>query len=185
MTCCNFLFSLFFNSFRHFKCSSYHLFILSSTSFFVRFRFQKFSIVRNFTYVAIIGISGKKDSILIIVATKLSVAKSLHQTTYTNRTQPTCYHHCRQIFSFHAQGRFTVHCLSNVLLRQNYTIQLHHQQLTVSSTTTERYELGQLPCPATRSQSDHLDQHSRISCVEQYSRLKTASAITTNKTTSS
>ena len=180
MTCCNFLFSLFFNSFRHFKCSSYHLFILSGTLFFVRFRFQKFPHMQLSlaSQVRRIRFSSQWPQ-------NSQLQKSLHQTTYTNRTQPTCYHHCRQIFSFHAQGRFTVHCLSNVLLRQNYTILLQHQQLTVSSTTTERYDLGQLPCPATRSQLDHLDQHCRISCVDQYSRLKTASAITTNKTTSS
>ena len=51
---------------------------------------------------------------------------------------------------------------------------LHHQQLTVSSTTTGRYDLGQLPCLTTRSQPDHLHQHCRISCVYQYSQLKTA-----------
>ena len=50
----------------------------------------------------------------------------------------------------------------------------HHQQLTVSSTTTGRYDLGQLPCLTTRSQPDHLHQHCRISCVYQYSQLKTA-----------
>ena len=127
---------------------------------FVRFPFQKFSIVRNFTCVAIIGISGKKDSILIIVATTKTISrKVLHQTTSTNRTRPTCYYHRRWIFSFHAQGRLTVHCLSNVSLRYNYTISVsssttysqlhHHWKIRPRSITLPHHKVATRPPPPT------------------------------------